>query len=186
MRFVSKTCAPLAIVWMAATTQANAGSIKNCIVKFETIGKPVLVNIRGSSGEPCTGTFTISGDKLTQSEFKMNLNKLDTGIPLRNKHLAENYLQVAKFPLASSTITSIENLSAQKSAKSSGKSEFAQTFTIHGMSKPISGGNYQIKGNKVEASFRFELLDFGIERPMFMGIKVVDAVIVNVEFEINE
>ena len=171
---------------MASAPQANAGTIKNCKVTFETIGKPVLVNIRGSSGEPCTGTYTVSGDKLTQSQFTMGLTKLDTGIPLRNKHLADNYLQVSKFPSASTSITSIENLSDQRSAKASGQSDFAQNFTIHGVTKQITGGKYQIKDNKVAATFRFELLDFGIERPMFMGIKVVDAVIVNVEFEIND
>ena len=43
----------------------------------------------------------------------------------------------------------------------------------------------RINGNRAEAIFRMELLDFGIDRPMFMGIKVVDAVLITVEFDID-
>lgn len=167
------------------TLRAEAAAIKNCVVKFQTIGKPVLVQIQGKSDEPCSGTYTIAGTSLSQSQFKLKLDKLETGIPLRNKHLRENYLHVEKFPDAIVTIKSIDNLGTQKSGKASDSSPFVPEMTIHGVTKPINGAKYKISGNKVTAEFRLELEDFGIEKPMFMGIKVVDAVQITVEFDLD-
>ena len=164
---------------------AEASAVKNCLVSFETIGKPVLVQIKGKSGEPCSGTYTIDGNKLSKSEFKMSLTKLDTGIPLRNKHLRDNYLHIEKFPDAVLTITKIDNLATQKLGKESGYSPFSADLSAHGVTKPVTESKYRIKGNRAEAIFRMELMDFGIDRPMFMGIKVVDAVLITVEFDID-
>ena len=164
---------------------SHAAAVKNCKVTFETVGKPVLVQIQGSSSEPCTGSYTVAGDKLTQSEFKMKLTGLETGIPLRNKHLRENYLHTEKFPDAVVVIKDIQNLGTQLKGSSGDTSAFVPEMTIHGTTKPIQGATYKISGKKVKASFRLELTDFGIDRPMFMGIKVVDAVIITVEFDLD-
>ena len=175
----------LGITVLSAAPPSYASVVKNCKVTFETIGKPVLVQIQGSSTEPCTGTYTVAGDKLTQAEFKMKLTGLETGIALRNKHLRENYLHVDKFPEAVVVVKDIQDLGTQIKGGASDASAFVPEMTLHGATKPIKGAKYKITGKKVKADFRLELLDFGIERPMFMGIRVVDAVIITVEFDID-
>lgn len=165
-------------------TPVLAANVANCKVTFETIGKPVLVQIQGTSGAPCTGSYEIAGDAVTGT-FSMKLDSLETGIELRNKHLRENYLHTEKFPEATLTISGISGLTQQLSGKSGKKSEFTPSLTLHGVTKSIEKGTYEIDGRTVNAEFRLELLDFGIERPMFMGIKVVDAVIVRVQFDMG-
>lgn len=165
---------------------AMASEIKNCKVTFETIGKPVLVQIKGKSDEPCVGNYTLSGNQLTAAEFKMKLDKIETGIPLRNKHLRENYLHTDKFPDAIVSIKKIDGLDQQLGSKGSKMDNYYPEFTIHGVTKTIAGAQYKITGKKVEAKFQLELMEFGIERPAFMGIKVVDAVAINVEFDLND
>ena len=165
---------------------AKAGEIKNCKVTFETIGKPVLVQIKGQSDEPCSGNYTLSGNKLTVAEFKMKLDKIETGIPLRNKHLRENYLHTDKYPDAVISIKKIDGLDQQRGSNGSKMDAYFPDLTIHGVTKAVPGAQYKITGKKVQANFRLELMDFGIDRPAFMGIKVVDAVAVNVEFDLDD
>jgi polyisoprenoid-binding protein YceI len=183
-RIISSLIGVVGLTVLGAPSSYGA-AVKNCKVTFETVGKPVLVQIQGNSTEPCTGTYTVAGDKLTQSEFKMKLTGLETGIPLRNKHLRENYLHTEKFPDAVVVIKDIQNLGNQLKGGAGDASAFVPEMTIHGTTKPIQGATYKISGKKVKANFRLELLDFGIERPMFMGIKVVDAVIITVEFDLD-
>lgn len=166
--------------------RAEAGTVKDCKVTFETVGKPVLVKIIGNSKVPCTGSFDVKGDSLVANQFKMNLTSLETGIELRNKHLRENYLHTEKFPEVTLTIKSASDLAKQLKGNAGVKSKFVSEMTIHGVSGTIDGGTYEIVDKKVKAEFRLELLDFKIDRPMFMGIKVVDAVIIRVEFMMGE
>ena len=165
---------------------AMASEIKNCKITFETIGKPVLVQIKGQSDEPCVGSYTLAGNQLTAAEFKMKLDKIETGIPLRNKHLRENYLHTDKFPEAVISVKKIDGLDQQRGSKGAKMDNYYPELTIHGVTKPVAGAQYKIAGKKVEATLQLELLDFGIERPAFMGIKVVDAVAIKVEFDIND
>jgi polyisoprenoid-binding protein YceI len=172
----------LCILVLVSSKPVLAGTVKDCKVTYETIGKPVLVQIQGSSGMPCTGNFDVQGEKLVNAKFAMNLTSLDTGIELRNKHLRENYLHTDKFPEASLSIEKISDLGKQLKGNSGEKSQFTPVLTLRGKSAPISGATYEIEGKIVKSEFRIELTDFDIERPMFMGIKVVDAVIVRVQF----
>jgi polyisoprenoid-binding protein YceI len=175
----------LCLLLLIASKPVLAGTVKECKVTFETVGKPVLVQIQGSSGMPCTGNFDVQGDKLVNAKFAMNVTSLDTGIELRNKHLKENYLHTEKFPEASLSIDNISDLSKQLKGNSGEKSKFTPVLTLRGKSAPISGATYEILGKTVKSEFRIELTDFDIERPMFMGIKVVDSVIVRVQFEMG-
>lgn len=170
------------LLGMGLSNFAHAAEVKNCKVTFETIGKPVLVQIQGTSGHPCTGTYTLKGSELKEAKFVMKMDQLETGIELRNKHLRENYLHTNEYPESVLTIKSIDDLAKQLKS-GGGESKFVPELTLRGATSEISGAKYEIKGKQVHAEFRIELTDFKIERPMFMGIKVVDAVIVRVDFD---
>lgn len=169
------------------STQGNAQTFtaKTCKVTFETTGQPVLVKIEGKSDTACSGQATVQGDKITASEFILKLDKLDTGIPLRNKHLRENYLHIEKFPDSKLKITEITDLTIQLSGKATGPSKFVGELDLHGQKAPVDDGTYQIKnGKQVTVKFDLDLGKHGVEKPGFMGVKVVDKVHLTINFEI--
>jgi polyisoprenoid-binding protein YceI len=66
-----------------------------------------------------------------------------------------------------------------------GRSSFAGTLKLHGVSKAI-GGSAELKreasGVRVTASFPLLLTDFGIEPPQYMGVGVGNRLQVKVTF----
>jgi len=165
---------------------AMAGTAKNCRVTFATKGQPVLVKIEGKSDEPCTGSFTTTSGELGSATFKMKLTAIDTGIALRNKHLRENYLHTDKHPEAEIRITKLTDLKGKLDGSSNAKSVFEGTLNLHGVEKPIREGQYSIEGKGVTAEFCIDLPDHDVEKPAFMGVKIVDKVYVTVKFEMGE
>ncbi|MCM2281413.1 MAG: YceI family protein [Bdellovibrionaceae bacterium] len=169
---------------LANPVWAQSASIKNCKVKFETTGQPVLVKIDGKSESPCTGEYAIEGDKLKSATFTLPLDKLDTGIALRNKHLRENYLHTEKFPKATLTVNNAADFAAQRAGSKGGMSKFEGELELHGQKAPVLEGEYQIKGGKVTAKFKVELPAHGVAQPSFMGVKIVDRVHLTVDFDL--
>jgi polyisoprenoid-binding protein YceI len=162
--------------FVLSSTSGFAGTVTDCEISFKTIGSPVLVSIEGKSGNPCTGQLVATGEDLSASTINMNLEKLDTGIPLRNKHLRENYLETSKYPEAKLTNLKVTDYSKQVSGKADGASKFTADLEMHGQKKPISG-TYEVRnGNEFKGTFQIEIVDFGIPRPDFMGVQVVDKV----------
>ena len=160
---------------------AENWKVSNCTISFKTKGSPVLVSIEGKSEAPCTGDWIVNGDDATNSKVVMDLTKLDTGISLRNKHLKDNYLNVTKFPTA--TMTNIEASGIGGLLKKAGKSTFKGMLELHGSKKPIQG-TYEVKdGNQYSGNFEIDLPDFDVERPSFMGVKVVDKVYITFKFK---
>ena len=155
---------------------AGSAKVGGCIVTFKTKGEPVLVSVEGKSENPCTGTWIVEGNDTKKSVISMDLQKLDTGISLRNKHLRETYLQTDKFPTA--TLTEID---ATDIATPGASKPFKGQLELHGKKSPISG-TYELKGNQITADFQLDLPEFGVERPAFMGVKIVDKVSVTVKF----
>lgn len=158
-------------------------SVKNCKINFETTGQPVLVKILGKADGECTGNLKIEGGKVVSSEFKLDLNKIDTGIPLRNRHLRENYLKTQDFPNAVLKITKIDDLEAQRSGAKKGTSKFEGDLEMHGVTSPVGDSSYSVDGKKVTAKFEVELANWKIEKPSFMGVKIVDKVYLTVSFD---
>lgn len=157
--------------------------ISNCLITFKTRGQPVLVSIEGKSESPCSGIFVVENGSTKKSKVTMNLQKLDTGIPLRNKHLKENYLHTDKFPTATMTDIEADNIDGQLKGTVKGKSSFKGQLELHGAKKEIQGV-YEVKGgNMYNGQFEIDLPDFGVERPSFMGVKVVDKVYVTFNFK---
>ncbi|MCI0571887.1 MAG: YceI family protein [Myxococcaceae bacterium] len=101
------------------------------------------------------------------------LGKLETGIELRDRHMKEKYLEVAKFPEAvlevdRSRITlPADGQSAQ--GQSTGK------MSLHGQTKDVSF-SYVIKRSgdtyQVEGKVPLNLKDYGINIPSYLGVTV--------------
>ena len=162
------------LLLLMSASAANAEKVANCLIKFKTRGAPQLVSIEGKSDIACTGDLVIAGADYSKSKLTLDLSKLDTGIPLRNKHLKDNYLHVAKFPTAT-----ISDLAVKDAAS---KGTFTAMLEIHGSKKPVQG-SIEVKDGQYKGSFEIDLPEFGIERPSFMGVKVVDKVAINFSFK---
>jgi polyisoprenoid-binding protein YceI len=110
------------------------------------------------------------------------LAQFDTGIELRNKHMKEKYLEVAKYPNAELVVAKSDIPAA------GGEGDASGTMKIHGQSKPVRF-HYKVakNGDKlgVTGTTRVSLTDFGIEEPSFMGAKVRPEVDVTATFGVK-
>jgi len=118
-------------------------------------------------------------------ELSLDLAAIDTGIALRNEHLREKYLQVAKGPEFDRAVLSSVIIRDAGGAEFEGQSPFTATLLLHGVSRSVSGTarfRRTPQGVKVEASFPLVLPDHGIEPPMYLGVGVAAKVMVKVTF----
>ncbi len=116
-------------------------------------------------------------------DFYIDLNTLDTGIGLRDRHMRDNYLETKRFPFAEFS----------GSLEKPGPLEFNQpieveargTFTIHGKEKAmeITGTLTRLSPSEIqlETGFQVKLGDFDIEIPklMFYELSETQAVTIN-------
>lgn len=124
-------------------------------------------------------------DFLNQSElyFEVDLNTVDTGIGLRNRHMRENYLHTDEFPKTHFTakLTKVEKVNDKEyNVEAEGK------FFVHGLTKDkiIKGKLTKIDNDKYKISAKFvvALSDYDIEVPSIMFYKIDENMDLFVEF----
>ena len=168
----------------AARVQAPAWSI--------TSGELVVLCPLTVGGSFEARTQTVSGQlavdpsqpsRLT-GEIAVDLKTLDTGIGLRNTHMRENYLEVAKGDGFDRAVLS-EIVVKGDAASLTGATTFTATLLVHGTRKPVNGQARISRTGadvRVDASFSVTLQDFGIAEPRYLGVGVKDQVQVKVKF----
>jgi len=157
-------------------------------VEFNAIGKPNFLKIKGVA-KGLNGNLILDKKNFT-GKIEFDLNALETGISLRDKHMKEKYLESTKseFAHAVLTLTDVkmsEDLASNKSAKMSDCS-FKGKLKLHGVEKEIEGkANVNRTGDEIEVNASFDLLiaDYGIEIPSYAGIKVANEVKLAVEIK---
>lgn len=139
------------------------------------------------------GYVAWKGDSLTpggsyegsQVYLEVELDALDTGIGLRNRHMRENYLETDRYPYASyqGRIVAVDSAEGGAlSVKSMGK------LAIHGVKRDLeiacvvtpAGGGYRIQG-----AFEVRLPDFGIAIPSLMFLKINETVDLDLDFHVR-
>ncbi len=125
--------------------------------------------------------------KNSEIYFEVDLNSLDTGIGLRNRHMRENYLHTEKYPKTHYTgkiIKSVKKSDTEFEIETEGK------IYIHGVTKPldvkaiilkIDEKSYQIK-----TQFIVALSDFEIEVPSIMFYKIDENMDLQLEFYVKQ
>lgn len=143
-------------------------------IKFSATGKPSFIKANGSVPLVETnlefGTSEISGTAI------VDLNKLDSGIELRDEHLKEKYLHTKKFPEA------IIVFNKQK-VNFGKRNRLKAVLNFHGKKNEIILDAEFKKNGKIvtlHSGFEFLLTDFGVELPSFQGITAADKVKINV------
>lgn len=167
------------------TADAASWSVQNGEVRISVPLRP------GGAFEAKTaalsGRLRAGGSRpvLLSGEITLDLATIDTGIDLRNRHLREKYLQIARGQGFDKAVLTEIGVPEASGTDFRGRSAFTATLLLHGVKGPVSGA-CEIKADgtavRVEASFPLTLRDFGIEPPEYMGVGVGNKLLVKVAF----
>ena len=138
-----------------------------------------------------TKTTSISGTVTPEAappgalggEIRVDLASLDTGIELRNTHLREKYLEVARGAEFAAAVLSGVHLDKADAPTFRGQTPFTGTLLLHGTRRPVAGqADIHADGNgvRIVASFPVRIDDYGIAAPRYLGVGVKNEVQVKV------
>jgi len=129
-------------------------------------------------------TKNISGDVAPADQgavrgaLKVELQTLETGIGIRDRHMRNNYLEVEKGPAFATAV--IEDIRVEKME---GKTVFTGMLSLHGQKKKVTGAaELQQKDGKirVQAQFPVKVSEFEIPAPTYLGVGVRDEIQIKV------
>jgi polyisoprenoid-binding protein YceI len=156
----------------------------------------VRVTVPLKPGGAFDATSSALGGKLTpggahpvrlSGEIALDLATLDTGIGLRNQHLREKYLEIAKGRDFDRAVISDVAVNDAGGPDFQGRSAFGGNLLLHGVSRPIAG-TVEIRragaGVRIDASFPLTLTDFAIVPPEYLGVGVANKVMVKVQLSL--
>jgi polyisoprenoid-binding protein YceI len=184
MKMRTQSVLALALL-ISSTAFAQDLNVTGGAVSFIAIGRPSAIKIHGKGPAP-EGQLHVKGKEVTGS-LSFDLNSLDTGIGLRNRHMKEKYLQTDKYPAAQFTITKMMLPSDWKlDGFKADQVPVEGKLTLHGQTQPVKG-TADIRSNSGTAfghvKFTTSIPDYKIDTPNYMGIKVADSVDVDVDVE---
>lgn len=122
---------------------------------------------------------------LKDIQFTVNLASLDTGIPLRNQHMRDSYLETGKYPKATFKVTQLTPMF--KGPVKPGQVLVFKAkgpFTLHGKTIektiPVSVIN-GAKQVRIQSHFPVSLTEFGIPRPEIVNQKLAENIFINLD-----
>ena len=132
-----------------------------------------------------SGTLTLEGAKPARlvGDVSMDLTTIDTGIALRNQHLKENYLEVAKGDGYNKAVLSDIQLAEASGETFDGTTPFTGTMLLHGVKKPVAGTaeiHSEGTSRRVRAEFPVVLTDWSVTPPEYLGVGVGSRLLVKV------
>jgi len=157
------------------------------MVKF--ISDAPIEDFEGITNQIDGYLFWEGDDLLNQSElyFEVDLNTIDTGIGLRNRHMRENYLHTDKFPKTHYTAKLVK---AEKINENEFNVEAQGKYFVHGVEKQkVITGKIQKVDNekyKISANFIVALSDYDIEIPSLMFYKIDENMDLTVELYLKK
>jgi polyisoprenoid-binding protein YceI len=140
---------------------------------FEAKTKSVSGEVASSAAEP----GSLNG------ALRVDLQTLETGIAVRDRHMRENYLEVEKGPdFAVATFDQI------RIEKLDGKSTFKGTLLLHGQRQEVTGtADLQQRDGRirVQAQFPIKVSAFQIPKPTYLGVGVRDEIQIKVSMTVE-
>ena len=118
--------------------------------------------------------------------IEVDLNALDTGIGLRNRHMRENYLETDQYPI---THFKGKIMSSQVENDTTVSVEADGEIFIHGTTKPLTVKAQLIKklnGYRIKTNFIVKLSDFQIKIPSIMFYKIDENMDLQLDFYVKE
>lgn len=163
---------------VGVTTDADAAltGCTDCHVNFLASG-PAGMKIEGTTSDL---TLAENGDNLV---LTVPLSNLTTGIGLRDRHMKEKYLEVAKYPTA--TLSVARGAIKMPAGGDKVEADAPGTVNIHGQTRPVTvhyeskrdGSTFITKGK-----FWINITQFGINVPSYLGVTVKPDVEVDANF----
>ena len=140
-----------------------------------TVGGSFEAKTKNLSGDvtPATGE-----QGAARGALKVELQTLETGIGVRDRHMKDNYLEVAKGPEFATAI--IDDIRVEKLE---GKTIFTGMLSLHGQKRRVTGAaELQEKDGKirVQAQFPVKVSEFEIPAPTYLGVGVKDEIQIKV------
>jgi hypothetical protein len=173
--------AMLLTVVTVSTSRANGNDIVGyrvdkaevVIVCPLTVGGSFEAKTTAMSGE----IGARAGDPIIGA-IQVNLQTLDTGIGLRNRHMRENYLEVQKGPeYATATLEDI------RLERLDGKTTIKAMLRLHGQRREVQGTaeiRHENGRVRVLAQFPVKVTEFLIPKPSYLGVGVREEIQVKV------
>jgi len=132
-----------------------------------------------------SGTLTLEGAKPARlvGDVSIDLATIDTGIGLRNQHLRENYLEVAKGEGYNKAVLSEIQLAEASGESFDGTTPFTGTLLLHGVKRPVAGTaeiHSEGTSRRVRAEFPVELSEWAVKTPEYLGVGVGSRLLVKV------
>ena len=132
--------------------------------------------------------FWEGNDLLNKNEmyFEVDLNSLDTGIGLRNRHMRENYLETDKYPFTHFT-GKLVKAEQEETGKYNVTAE--GTMFIHGVEKPLTVEGTMLateNGYRIQVKFITALSDFNIKIPQLMFFKIDENMKLELDFFVKK
>ena len=135
---------------------------------FEARTKSVSGEVTASAADP----GSVSG------ALRVDLQTLETGIAVRDRHMRETYLEVEKGP--EFAVATFDKIRIEKLA---GKSTFKGTLLLHGQRQEVTGvADLQQRDGRirVQAQFPIKVSAFQIQKPTYLGVGVRDEIQIKV------
>ena len=152
--------------------------------KVVFVSKASMESFQGKTNK-LEGTIDVNpanlGDSITV-HLEVDMASMDTGLPMRNRHMRENHLETAKYPKAIFDGAAVRGPAG--AALEPGKAkpfDIEGTFTLHGVSRRLRiriSATYapQPKGRiSFQTTFPVLLADYEISRPQFLFLKLAES-----------
>ena len=168
------------------SAELHVDKTKDNLVKF--ISDAPLEDFEGVT-DKIDGYLYWEGDNITNKSeiyFEVDLNTVDTGIGLRNRHMRENYLHTDKYP---KTHFTGKIVSAEDSTETITKVKADGKMFIHGVEKDVNVDGLLTKTEtsfRVKTKFIVALSDYNIEIPQLMFMKIDENMRLFLEFNVTE
>ncbi|MFH0734995.1 MAG: YceI family protein [bacterium] len=176
----------LTFPFIIEATEFQVDKSKDNIVKITS--ETSLESFEGVTEDIDGYLFYESETSLQNSKiyFEINLNTLDTGIGLRNRHMRENYLETNKYKFTyfDAKVSKITKISSGEYII-----EGTGTIFIHGVYKQIvlSGTLKQISDYfALATNFNIKLSDFNISIPKMMFLKLNELINISINVMLKE
>ena len=171
---------------LAFSGEYHVDKDKKNIVKF--VSDAPIEDFEGITDQIDGYVYWEESDYIKNSEIyiEVDLNTLDTGIGLRNRHMRENYLETDQYPITyfrgkifSNSIVNDTTVSVNVKGE----------IFIHGIKQPLTVIADLIKrtnGYRIRTTFIVKLSDFQIEIPSIMFYKIDENMDLQLDFYVKE
>jgi polyisoprenoid-binding protein YceI len=141
-------------------------------VEWFAVGNPGFLKIESKS-QTLSGNLSIS-DSNVSGNFSSSLDKISTGIKLRDEHIKDTYLEIKKYPEAKFSLNATNLYPVFKATG---------TMFLHGVEHGMTWDCQFAKSSevkKISCLSKIVLTDFNIKIPSYLGVTVAKDVKVKV------